>query len=235
MSNAQHDGATSGRDVSQSSPQESSPGGSNTGTPDTLITSFSPETFAQRAEHLDTQMSLFKPKSTNFVATGLTSMDRDPFVTTNFVKSEQKLSPTASSFHPFEMKLQGITAAPVRLDQKSENSSAKTEDSNISATQLGTFSIDTSVTRAIKITGIYGPISFAEVENCLRVSSCVLLEFMCTLNGTKHPHRRQIYSPEDIEFSDTESMVLFASVASSMLSRHTTLPLRNTQSGPSTT
>jgi hypothetical protein len=35
---------------------------------------------------------------------------------------------------------------------------------------LGTFSTDTRVTRALRISGIYMPVSREQVENCLQVS-----------------------------------------------------------------
>lgn len=109
---------------------------------------------------------------------------RDPFINTNGQKGQQKLSPTASTFQPFGLSIQGIAAAPVVVSspiieprktsmstpKKSRTPSSPTgSHSSFNTSQTGVFSTDTVVTRALKISGIYGSVSRDQVEDCIKV------------------------------------------------------------------
>lgn len=114
--------------------------------------------------------------------------DKDPFTSPGAkVRPEQKLSATASAFQPFNIRLnQGsmhstnnvrgnVSDTTISAKLKNEdshlmdpNSPSGSLDSGI--VKLGTFSTDTRVTRAIRIFGIYMPVSREQVETCLQVS-----------------------------------------------------------------
>jgi hypothetical protein len=144
--------------------------GSSEGTPDTRFTAFTPE--ETRTAKVVTQAS-----------TPLRASHQDPFVTTAAkVKSEQKLSATASAFKPFsqnagnayviELRTSATAALPGMarqlknlIDQtNSIHGSLQTKNAQLGSIKapsqgddknFGAFSTDTSATRCIQVIDIY--------------------------------------------------------------------------------
>ena len=113
--------------------------------------------------------------------------DKDPFVSpASKQKSEQKLSATASAFQPFmfRMNAQNSPAAVQPYGYASTPtstayfqgipgfmpSSANATPVKASNSQMGSFSTDTRVTRALRVSGIYVPATIDQVEGCVNVS-----------------------------------------------------------------
>lgn len=119
--------------------------------------------------------------------------DKDPFTSPGAKSgSDQKLSATASAFHPFGVRLNhgsmhplsgnrgaqqsdGVKVAkPNKGDTQSLEPVSPTDSFTSGIAQQGIFSTDTQVTRALRVTGIYIAVSREQVETCLQVS---LFEF----------------------------------------------------------
>lgn len=118
--------------------------------------------------------------------------EKDPFTTPSTKgRSEQKLSATASAFQPFMYRMNTQTpvassasyvnnpaVSPITFGQKVEDKIAQEPTANFNAARglgfMGAFSTDTRVTRALRIAGIYAPISGGLVENCISVSNAGL-------------------------------------------------------------
>ena len=113
--------------------------------------------------------------------------DKDPFVSpATKQKSDQKLSATASAFQPFmfRMNAQNSEAAVQPYGFASTPSSTayfqgisglmptstNTTPVKASNSQMGSFSTDTRVTRALRVSGIYVPATIDQVEGCVKVS-----------------------------------------------------------------
>ena len=115
------------------------------------------------------------------------TMDKDPFVSSSQSRKEQKLSPTASSFLPFSANRSSAETGdgtsivygrspPVNAGSTSQQHVAETSSvyttptlKKPAATQMGTFSTNTGVTRGLKIAGIYKQVTTEEVESCIKV------------------------------------------------------------------
>jgi len=172
------------------SPQSSFGGASVKGTPDTDFTHYSPPVssdttdndkisagFVFNASGLDSSgfYSAFNPG--NYGST----VDKDPFISPS--------APFTSTFQPFGIHLvsQGITSQPMiaqgsglpivasssRTSKGSVNLPMQSSPSGSQGSvevQRGTFSTDTSVTRTLKVFGIYEPMSTEQLEDCLQVS-----------------------------------------------------------------
>jgi hypothetical protein len=116
--------------------------------------------------------------------------EKDPFVSSAPIpKSEQRLSATASTFQPFKLRI-GSQSGPVgtvrvpnyALIAKTPSVAQSSVEDSIRETlsptgrlspitsHRGAFSTDTSVTRALRIIGIYTAPTPAEVDKCLQVS-----------------------------------------------------------------
>jgi hypothetical protein len=87
------------------------------------------------------------------------------------VIADQKLSPTAAAFLPFCAN-SSVGKPPVTA--KAADTTTSLLGTVSTATQLGTFSTDTEVTRAIKISGIYGIVTVEQVEECFKVCLYIL-------------------------------------------------------------
>lgn len=130
--------------------------------------------------------------------------DKDPFTSPGTkMRPEQKLSATASAFQPFNFRLsQSSMRSPANAqgaisdtttstkwkngDNHLVNPNSPTGSLQSGVAQLGTFSTDTKVTRAIRISGIYMPVSREQVETCLQVSFKMFLGiFLLTLAGVQ--------------------------------------------------
>lgn len=185
---------------SGSSPRTSSGGGSTNGTPETRLTTFSPEDHSSKfmAGRSVAGLSTI-PGATNPGNLGKSSTDKDPFISgSGKFKGDQKLSPMASSFQPFGLRTNngGSVNAPVIVSSpgtfgdgtsdvtpqptctkglSSPVSSAGSQASN--DTQMGTFSTDTNVTRALKVYGIYGIVTVDQVEACIKVGQVLFILF----------------------------------------------------------
>lgn len=113
--------------------------------------------------------------------------DKDPFVCpATKQKSEQKLSATASAFQPFMFRMNAqnspaavqphgyvSTPTPTAYFQGTPGfmpSSANATPIKASNSQMGSFSTDTRVTRALRVSGIYVPATIDQVEGCVKVS-----------------------------------------------------------------
>jgi hypothetical protein len=159
---------------SQSPHSSSGAADSGEGTPDTRLTSFSPE-----------DARLVKPSNTKSTGTPLKASQQDPFVTTSSKpKGEQKLSATASAFQPFGLRVSSSSSAPVTTHGSAPvpgtiqyldgviaaqlSPSSGTQHPEL--TQQGTFSTDTGATRCIKIANIYDGDVFHLVEASMNVS-----------------------------------------------------------------
>jgi hypothetical protein len=120
--------------------------------------------------------------------------DKDPFTSPGSkVRPEQKLNATASTFQPFSVRLnqgsmhsfignrdiQSGTVNTSKLnkgDSQSVDPGFPSDTFNSNIKQQGTFSTDTKVTRAIRISGIYGTVSREQVETLLQASLLLSLE-----------------------------------------------------------
>lgn len=131
------------------------------------------------------------PSNSGTIHLGSIYEDKDPFTSPQAqARPEQKLSATASAFLPFNFRLNNQAAMHSSVPSNAHNigpdsatsNELKSGDNhvmdpksptnilNTGTTQLGTFSTDTRVTRALRISGIYMPVSREQVENCLQVS-----------------------------------------------------------------
>lgn len=125
---------------------------------------------------------------------------KDPFISTSpqaSVGSGQRLSATASAFQPFNSRLNDENQVSLQYSIPT-NTREITPDSPMShereyggdkflgpgpsapaqasgAMQVGTFSTDTKVSRALRITAKYMPLSREQVESCLQVSAYAFL------------------------------------------------------------
>jgi hypothetical protein len=150
-----------------SSPRSSA--GSATGTPETRITVFSPLSSGDQlgkpiSENADSIISPSAVTISAHEANIMDSLDKDPFISQG--KCEQKLSPTASAFQPFALRIsEGAGYSPIVVQSSGFANSPGQELANIDAaslagsrassiTQQGAFSTDTGVTRALKVSDI---------------------------------------------------------------------------------
>ncbi|KFX90215.1 hypothetical protein V490_06568 [Pseudogymnoascus sp. VKM F-3557] len=95
--------------------------------------------------------------------------DKDPFTSPGAKSgSDQKLSATASAFHPFGVRLNHGSMHPLSGDTQSLEPVSPTDSFTSGIAQQGIFSTDTQVTRALRVTGIYIAVSREQVETCLQ-------------------------------------------------------------------
>lgn len=174
-----------------------------------------PRTFFPRIldQSLDTQLefgyddSSFLTAGTGIGVNTQGPQDKDPFIS-NRMKGEQKLSPTASDFQPYALRLtpqelsyplvvsnrlqptkaqasihapSGISASlsATASSMVSDPISPTSSEGSSGVTQLGTFSTDTIVTRALmirSISGMYSPVTITLVESCVNVSNGILVD-----------------------------------------------------------
>ncbi|OBT66028.1 hypothetical protein VE03_03167 [Pseudogymnoascus sp. 23342-1-I1] len=95
--------------------------------------------------------------------------DKDPFTSPGAkLGSEQKLSATASTFQPFSVRLNHGSRHTLTGDNQPVEPVSPTDSFASGVGQHGTFSTDTQVTRALRISGIYMTVSREQVETCLQ-------------------------------------------------------------------
>jgi hypothetical protein len=187
-----------------SSPSSDGAGSAN-GTPETRLTPFS------TAKSINDKATfLFDPHSVNGARAcsiecpmsqhGMNPMDKDPFITSGVkVSSEQSaLSPTASAFQPFSVRIsQAIEHTPVVVANQGHSAAVHVANQSVIAlpapsnieptstpashspelTQSGSFSTDSgSITRLLKVSGIHHPVEAAllqaDVQVCHQFPSC---------------------------------------------------------------
>ncbi|KAI9745753.1 MAG: hypothetical protein M4579_007643, partial [Chaenotheca gracillima] len=81
------------------------------------------------------------------------------------VIADQKLSPTAADFLPFYSSSSTGQGLLTTIATDTETPASGTVST---ANRLGAFSTDTGVTRALKISGIYGAVTADQVEDCVK-------------------------------------------------------------------
>jgi hypothetical protein len=177
-----------------SSPSSDGAGSAN-GTPETRLTPFSSVKSIS-----DKTAFLFNSAAANVAGIkatmsqhGIDPMDKDPFITTGVkISCEQSvLSPTASAFHPFSVRIsQAIDHAPVVVNSQGHSAALRVAKQSMLAfsapnniepaspigslspalTQLGSFSTDLgSITRALKVSGIYHSVQVALLQAGVQV------------------------------------------------------------------
>lgn len=181
-----------------SSPQSSFGGASANGTPDTGLTQYTPTAGSDKFIDDDASVGfILSPSGT--AANGFHSafssihqgqnIEKDPFISScGPFKTQHQLSPTASTFQPFGIPLvsqrgvsqpmvaqgSGISVAKT-VFRRTRDSGSPPKPASPSGShgspevQRGTFSTDTSVTRTLKVFGIYEPVSLELLEDCLQV------------------------------------------------------------------
>lgn len=144
--------------------------------------------------------------------------DKDPFTTPSVkVRSEQKLSATASAFQPFMYRTpvassafyaENVASSPKPFNfQVEDKTSAEPTNSLNSAGgsgYMGAFSTATRVTRAIRIAGIYSPVASELVESCI------------SEKGIPDRATRQFYHSASevlVRFSDVQDAVMMYNYA----------------------
>lgn len=144
-------------------------------TPDTHLTAFSSEERSIRSLAEKSNLK-FNFDRTAFVSSTLqratssgvsnnASTDKDPFISSSGkTKAEQKLNAGANTFQPlhFRMHGNGIMKSPVivqssepHIISKIKDLAAIAKDQGPARAKLATFSTDTNVTRALKISEFY--------------------------------------------------------------------------------
>jgi hypothetical protein len=169
-----------------SSPHSSSGGADSykhEGTPDTRLTAFSPDDNSARSNKVLNALSLnassdshpvrFHVKTTEGFRGASVAAEKDPFITsTTAPKSEQILSPTASSFRPVSVPLvaHGSQSGPSGL---SANSSANLQYQPTTAK----LSTDLRISRYLVIFSTSKPITMGNVEEFFEVCAPALLAY----------------------------------------------------------
>jgi hypothetical protein len=154
------------------------------GSPETRLTPFSSvksvhEKTGFLFHQLPSSPAGFQESSTKV---GFETTDKDPFISTSIrTKYEQSLlSPTASTFQPFALRIsQKLSHTPmlakspgpcatISINEHTAESPVDIQRSPVN--QSGTFSTDLGVyTRALKVSGEHHPIQLSAVENCVQV------------------------------------------------------------------
>jgi hypothetical protein len=171
---------------------------STRGTPETRITPFSSvKSINDKTDFLfNSSKSISTASILPVVQDESDSTDKDPFISTNLgIKAEPSvLSPTASTFQPFGLRIQGINHPPMvvkspgppatsYLSQQPAGSSSRVNEaglssgvdsSNTTVSQSGTFSTDSnSITRALRVSGFNDSGQASSVQACVQV--CIIL------------------------------------------------------------
>jgi hypothetical protein len=172
-----------------SSPSSDGVGSAN-GTPETRLTPFSSvKSINDKTAFL---FNLTAPNAASIKADmpqhGIDPVDKDPFITTGSKTAceQSVLSPTASAFQPFSVRAsQAIDHTPVVVNSQSHAAALRAAKQSMLAlpapsniepaspmalTQSGSFSTDLgSITRALKVSGIYHPVQAALLQAGVQV------------------------------------------------------------------
>ncbi len=180
-----------------SSPSSDGVGSAN-GTPETRLTPFSSaKSINDKTAFIFNPAAVATASTASIQASmsqhGVNPMDKDPFITTG-VKSPCKqsvLSPTASAFQPFSVRIyQAIDHTPVVVNSQGQPAALHVANQSMIAppalsqiepaspmnsyspalTQSGSFSTDSgSITRALKVSGIYHRVEAAILQTSVEV------------------------------------------------------------------
>jgi len=177
-----------------SSPSSDGVGSAN-GTPETRLTPFSSvKSINDKTAFLfnPTASNASSIKAT-LSQHGIDPMDKDPFITTGVKTSceQSVLSPTASAFQPFSVRIsQAIDHTPVVVNSQGHTAALRAAKQSMLAppapsniepaspmgsqspalAQSGSFSTDLgSITRALKVSGIYHPVQAALLQAGVQV------------------------------------------------------------------
>lgn len=175
------------------------------GTPETRLTPFSSVKSVNDKAAFIFSSNTVNPASMKVIIPqhGLGPMDKDPFVSTSSKPpcEQSVLSPTASAFQPFSLRIsQGLAQTPLVVNSQghsatlhatnqsvqasvtpSKGESASPADSHSSAvTQSGTFSTDLgSITRSLEVSGIYHPVQVTRLQATVQVCHYSPLARVC--------------------------------------------------------
>jgi hypothetical protein len=184
--------------------------GSAKGTPETRLTPFSSvKSVNDKVAFLFTSVAA-NPASIKVTMSqhGLDPMDKDPFVSadTKTPCEQSILSPTASAFQPFSLRIsQGLTQTPVVVNSQGHSAALRAVKQSVQAsvalskvepaspvdsqspavTQSGIFSTDLgSITRALEVSGTYHPVQVARLQATIQVCRILLNPKSVTYHST---------------------------------------------------